>query len=242
MLKAIAGAIAMAAGLLMAGGPAHGQAQRAVESKVWVIPLNNDIGYSTNDYAGTYISVTNIGARNANVIVRPYNPSVDARGRDAEVRIAVARGAQGLASFRTFEPAFVIVLASEPVLVGAWSWRTSIGQGSRSLSSTSGGRIIGLPGAEVNARVEPFDQWTMMPTPAYAVDCAGAEPGHFACGLLVAFRFPGVTEQLPDRAPTETEQASPPPRAPEPRYTPSPRPSPTPQRTSRPLPRRELPR
>ena len=209
MHRVLSGLGAVIVAVFAITAPASAQAQRGVESKVWLIPLYSGAFTYERDVVGpndrfpyAHFTFTNIGVRRAEVIVRPYLWSGDYQAHDHpqttgdEQRFGISPGTQNHVSFtppaeHAVAADFVLVLASAPIIVSAWGWVESTDFETR----TNNGSGVGPP-----TRLKLTRSFAFMPTPSYAIDCAGVEREHFACRQQAV--FPGneggnVTSHLP---------------------------------------------
>jgi hypothetical protein len=163
----------MAAMALAISAPAHAQ-QAAVESKLWLVPIQTD---GTTCCAGSKIggpaglNVYNMGAREARI-------SVLLNGQTSLGNVVVQPGntwGMGVGG-----GGFVLVLASEPVIVSGWTLRgTTLLHEPNEQGPTLPGQMF--DGQKFLGHTTTWNYHFVDSSPAFAIDCARKEAGHWAC-------------------------------------------------------------
>lgn len=186
-----------------------GAAQAKSESKTWYVPWTWSPAASADQGS---ISVTNLNGEAVRVNVRAFN----AQGAVLSASSSAFSLQPGAASSFAFPvdpqgrvdrvPAFVLVLADQPVLVRARAvvmLRPSVdverdcqrisAQGSPNGVLLCDGQL-GRYDAEGKFDRDLLRLWkyaTFQEWPALPIDCAGSAPNHFACSQRVARELPG---------------------------------------------------
>lgn len=188
---------------------AVGEAAAQSESRTWYVPWNWSLGAGAD--AGS-ITATNLNGETVRVNVRAFN----AQGAvlpAASAAFSLQPAASSSVAFpvdprgpAAATPAFVLVLADQPVLVRARAAAVlqpfvNVEKDCRRITSRGepGGALfcdgqLGRYDADGKFQHDSLETWkysTLQEWPAFPIDCAGSAPTHFACSKRVARQLPG---------------------------------------------------